>query len=69
MGEIRGKHSSPGVYTKYTKRGNRVLSKNESNGIFKSGSAGGTGGGGGVRPTPDPTSAWVLGDTLPAILS
>ena len=67
MGEIRGKHSSPGVYTKYTQRGNRVLSKSESNGILKSGSAGGTGGGG-VRPKPGP-SVWVLGDALPAILS
>ena len=66
MGEIRGKHSSPGVYTRYTQRGGRILSKNESNGILKSGSAGG--GGGGVRPKPGP-SVWVFGDALPATLS
>ncbi len=60
MGFIRGTHSSPGIYTKYTdvdKNGNKIFKKSS----LQSNS-------GGVGKSPS-DRYWVFGDTFPIIFS
>lgn len=61
MGFIRGTHSSPGIYTKYTdvdKNGNKIVFKKSS---LQSNSGG--------RGESSSDRYWVFGDMFPIIFS
>ena len=63
MGKIRGKHSSPGIYTVYTgiQYPNTRKKQNTASLILKSDD-----GGGGTPVTP---VQWVFGDKFPVVFS
>jgi len=68
MGEIRGRHISPGIYTRLTDISYGREYKNRGL-LYKSSDYTGGGGGGGGKPTPPVVKDWVFGNTFPITFS